>query len=128
MRKVFSTQNINVPPVQSVKAPNALHYMALSPRGSPEVRPPVIVPTPALCIQAPFANIPIIPKNNTNNRISPVRQNIPFETTPVPMTVPYETTFAPITTTTHGINPVRSPQYATFENSAMVENPGLPRF
>ena len=130
MPSVFSAQNIiTAPPVQSVKVPNELQYMALTSRDSPIIRPPMIAPSQPLYVQAPTSNIPIMPKNNTNYRITSIGQNIPFGTAPVPMTVPYETTFAPIATITHGTNPViRPPQYTTIENIAMVGNPGLPRF
>jgi surface protein len=122
----FSTQNITVPPVQLVTVPNALQSMALSPRGASIVRPPVIVPTQALCAQVPIANTPIMPKTTTTCGITSVGQNIPFVTNPVPMTVPYGNTFAPIITTTHGITPVGIPQYTNYPNSSMNRIPGLP--
>ena len=128
MPTTFYTQNIIAPPVQSIKVPNALQSLNLSPRVSSEVRPPVTVPTQALCVQAPIANNSIMPQITTTYGITSVGQNIPFGTNPVPMTVPYENTFAPITTTTHGTIPDGAPQYPIVPNSAMVGNPGLPRY
>lgn len=90
MSTTFYTQNIIVPPVQSIKVPNALQSPNLSPRFSSVVRLPMTVPTQALCVQAPIANNSIMPKTTATYGITSIGQNITFGTNQVPMNVPNE--------------------------------------